>query len=52
MITNKRKLFIFISAKAFRTCDKELLENYTNRFINGLNEEETEFALSLFEGKR
>ena len=48
MITNKRKLFIMIGAKTFRTCDKALLEKYTTNFVTGLNEEEIDFALSLF----
>ena len=50
MISNERKLFIFIGAKAFRTNNKEKLEKFVNKFVEGLNAEETEYALSLFKG--
>ena len=49
MISDERKLFIHIGATAFRTSNKELLERYVNKFVEQLNEEETEYALSLFE---
>ena len=48
MITKKRKLFLFIDCKAFRTCDKELLGRYTDSFVDKLNEEELNYCLDLF----
>lgn len=48
MITDKRKLFIFISVKAFRTSDKKLLETYVNNLLKDFNEEEIKYAMSLF----
>jgi len=49
MITKKRKLFLYIGCKAFRTCDKELLEKFTNSFVDKLNEEELDYCLDLFQ---
>jgi len=51
MISDKRKLFIMIGAKAFRTSNEERLEKFVNTFIEGLNEEEIKYALGLFKGK-
>lgn len=51
MISDERKLFIHIGAKAFKTSNKEQLERFVNTFVEGLNEEETEYALNLFKGK-
>lgn len=48
MITKKRQLLLFIACKAFRTCDRELLERYTNSLIKQLNDEELDYCLNLF----
>lgn len=48
MISDERKLFIMIGATAFRTSNKEILEKYVTTFVEQLNEEETEYALNLF----
>ena len=45
MISNERKLFIHIGARA---SNKEQLERFVNSFVDGLNEEEIEYALNLF----
>jgi len=51
MISDKRKLFIHIGAKAFRASNKEQLERFVDTFVDGLNDEEQEYAIGLFKGK-
>lgn len=48
MISGKRKLWIMIVCKAFRCSDENLLDKFIENNLGKMNDEELEYALSLF----
>jgi len=49
MIDKKRKLWIHIVCKAFRTCDESMLDKFIDNNLKKMNDEEIKYALSLFD---
>ena len=49
MISGKRKLWIMIVCKAFRCSDEKILDKFIENNLAKMNDEELEYALSLFD---